>query len=183
MKKFIKAIFAGFMIGIAALTSIGAGGSWIGSLLFSIGLIIILAQGYNLYTGKIGYIKSYKEIPIMLLYILGNLIGVLLISFTSTVNTDTIILSKLANPLWLSFIKAIGCGFLMFIAVDTYKKYNTFIGTIGGVTAFLLSGFEHSIADMFYICNSQMLNLDTLIFIIIVIIGNAIGALLHKLIK
>jgi len=35
----------------------------------------------------------------MLLYILGNLIGVLLISFTSTVNTDTIILSKLANPL------------------------------------------------------------------------------------
>lgn len=59
--EFIKAIFAGIMIGIACLTSIGAGGSFPGAILFSIGLMIIVLRGYNLYTGKIGYIKSYKK--------------------------------------------------------------------------------------------------------------------------
>ena len=45
---------------------------------------------YNLYTGKIGYIKSYKEIPIMLKYILGNFIGVLLVSFVSVVDSSAL---------------------------------------------------------------------------------------------
>ena len=53
---------------------------------------------YNLYTGKIGYIKSYKEILIMLKYILGNLIGVLLVSFVSAVDSSALVEVKLQLP-------------------------------------------------------------------------------------
>ena len=183
MKNFIKSIFAGTIIGIAALTSIGAGGSWYGAILFSIGLIIICIEDYNLYTGKIGYIKSYKEIPTMLLYMLGNFIGIVLISFTCNIDTSAVMAIKLANPLYLSFSKAIGCGFLMFIAVDIYKQKNSIIGVVCCIPAFILSGFEHSIADLFYIVNSGTFNLKVIIFFVIIIIGNAIGALLHKLLN
>ena len=76
-----------------------------------------------------------------------------------------------------------GCGFLMYIAVDIYKQKQNIIGILCCIPAFIIAGFEHSIADMFYICNAHIFNMKTLIFILIVIIGNAMGALLHKLIK
>ena len=180
MKDFIKSIFAGIMIGIAGLIYLTIPINWIGAILFSIGLIIICLMGYNLYTGKIGYIDSYKKIPLMLKYILGNFIGVFLVSLTSTIDSSTLVEAKLQIPYWLLLLKSIGCGFLMFIAVDTYKQKNSIIGIICGIPAFILAGFEHSIADLFYFCQSGMFNWQMIIFILIVIIGNAIGALLHK---
>lgn len=55
-------------------------------------------MGYNLYTGKIGYIDSYKKIPLMLKYILGNFIGVFLVSLTSTIDSSTLVEAKLQIP-------------------------------------------------------------------------------------
>ena len=183
MQDFIKAVFAGFMIGIAALVSIGAGGSYVGAILFSIGLVIIVLCDYNLYTGKIGYITSLKEIPKYLKYILGNFIGVYIISLTTSINSPEIINAKMSAPLLLVFAKSVGCGFLMFIAVNSYKKHKSLLGTMGCVAAFLLAAYEHSIADMFYMCLGKSYNIQTLVFLSIVILGNALGALLHKLIS
>ena len=98
MQNFIKSIFAGLMIGIAGLIYLTVPLTWIGAILFSIGLIVICTMQYNLYTGKIGYIQSYKEIPTMLLYILGNFIGVFLISLTSTVDSTILVETKLQIP-------------------------------------------------------------------------------------
>lgn len=183
MKEFIKSIFAGAMIGIAGTINIAVGGYYIGAILFSIGLCIICMQGYNLFTGKIGYIETFKQIPTYLLYILGNLIGVSLIALITTVDSSTLVEAKLSAPLLLTFGRAIGCGYLMYIAVDTYKNTNKLFGTIGCVVAFLLAGFEHSIADMFYFVNEMSFTLDSLVFILVVLLGNTIGSLLHKLIK
>ena len=68
MKYFISAIFAGMMIsfgGIVYLSCLNFSvlGSTIGSFLFSLGLLTVVARGYDLYTGKIGYlcIKSNTE--------------------------------------------------------------------------------------------------------------------------
>lgn len=183
MKDFIKAVFAGIMIGIACLISIGAGGSFPGAILFSIGLMVIVLRGYNLYTGKIGYILSVKDIPTMLLYILGNLIGVILVSLCTNISTTDIMMAKMAAPALLVFGRAVGCGFLMFLAVDIYKQHHSLLGVFGCVPAFILAGFEHSIADLFYICCSGIYDLKVLGFILIVVLGNAIGALLHKLIS
>lgn len=172
------------MIGIAGSVFLTIGGGWVAALLFSIGLIVICMRQYNLYTGKIGYIKSPKEIPKMLLYILGNFIGVFLISLT-VVGTPAaaLVAAKLTIPYWLLAIKSIGCGFLMYLAVDIYKTKQSLMGIVTCIPGFILAGFEHSIADMFYVCCSGILNWEIVPFLVIVILGNAVGALLHKLIK
>lgn len=182
IKNFISSIFAGIMIGIAGMLYINLGGTWYAAILFSIGLAVICVRQYHLYTGKIGYIENYKQILYMLLIILGNLIGVFLVSLT-TLGTpaEVIVMNKLANPLWLVLLKAIGCGFLMYLAVDIYKTKQSLVGVLCCIPAFILAGFEHSIADMFFVCVSGVFNLEIVIFIIVVLIGNAIGSLLHKL--
>lgn len=181
MKEFIKAIFAGFMIGIAGTIYLKVEPSWIGAILFSIGLIIICLNGFNLFTGKIGYIKSYKEIPMMLVYILGNLLGVAAIAFITAVDANELVINKLTIPYHLVLLKSIGCGFLMYLAVNSYKIKNSIIAIVGCVAAFIICGFEHSIADMFYMFCSNGFSIDKVIFIIIVLLGNTIGALLHKM--
>lgn len=145
--------------------------------------MVIVMRGYNLYTGKVGYVNKINQIPKILLIILGNLIGTFLISLCTNVSTTELILTKTAVPLYLTFGKAIGCGFLMYIAVDIYKISNSLLGVFGCVPAFILSGFEHSIADMFYVFSGNVYNLRVLIFILVVTVGNALGAFLHKLIS
>lgn len=183
MQDFLKSVFAGIMIGIAGLVYLNVSVTWVAALLFSIGLIIICMLGYNLYTGKVGYIKSYKDLPKMGKYIIGNLLGVFLVSLTTTTSSTELMIAKLQIPYWLLFLKSMGCGFLMYIAVDIYKQKKNIIGILCCIPAFILAGFEHSIADMFYICRSGIFNKEVIIFILIVIIGNAIGALWHKFIK
>jgi len=183
MKEFVKAIFAGLMIGIAGTIYLKVEPQWVGALLFSIGLILICLNNFNLFTGKIGYIKGYKEIPQMLLYILGNFIGVGLIAMIVPVSATEMVAAKLAMPLSQTFVMACGCGLLMYLAVDGYKKYNNIISIITCVSAFILVGFEHSIADMFYIFTTGTVSLQSLVFIIVVLLGNTCGALLHNLIR
>ena len=90
INKFIRAIAAGLMIGIAGAVYLAVGPP-LGAILFSLGLILICTRGYNLYTGKIGYIKKPKEIADMLIYICGNAIGTFLVAATQNVNTTEIL--------------------------------------------------------------------------------------------
>jgi nitrite transporter NirC len=106
------------MIGIAGSVFLTIGGGWIAAVLFSIGLIVICARGYNLYTGKIGYIHESKDLLKMLVYLIGNFIGVFLVSLTVVgAPAATLVATKLAIPYWLLALKSIGCGFLMYLAV------------------------------------------------------------------
>lgn len=183
MRDFIKAIFAGIMIGIAGTVYISVSEKYVGAVLFAVGLIVICYFEYNLYTGKIGYAKSYKDIPFLLKCVIGNLIGVFLVSLATDVNTTEMIISKLNVPLYVTFLKGIFCGFLMYVSVDVFKRYKNVIGICYCIPAFLLAGFEHSIADMFYICCSGIYTLETLVFILVVLAGNTVGSLMHKLLK
>ena len=189
INKFIRAVAAGVMIGIAGAVYLAVGPP-LGAILFSLGLILICTRGYNLYTGKIGYIKKPKETIDMLIYVGGNALGTWLVAATQTISTTDLITAKLAMPWWLTLIKAIGCGILMYLAVDIYKQgyrvyeqLSRYIGIIVCIPAFILAGFEHSIADMFYIWLGGIYDWRVLEFICIVILGNAIGANLHHLDK
>lgn len=182
INKFIRAVAAGVMIGIAGAVYLAVGPP-LGAILFSLGLILICTRGYNLYTGKIGYIQEPKDAIDMWIYIGGNALGTWLVAATQTMSTQSLILSKLEVPLWLTFIKAIGCGILMYLAVDIYKTKQNYWGIITCIPAFILAGFEHSIADMFYIWLGGIYDWRVLEFICIVILGNAIGANLHHLDK
>ena len=61
-----------------------------------------------------------------------------------------------------------------------------FNGILYGIPLFILSGFEHSIADMFYFSASDAFVRDTgaaALFLLTVIAGNAVGGVLLPLLQ
>lgn len=199
MKKYIdyliKSIFAGIMIGIAGTVYLRVDNNTVGAFLFSIGLLVICMYGMNLYTGKIGYvlINKLNYIYELLITILGNFIGtflvarlVLLTRFKSvSAKAVDLVNLKLNDNLFSIFILAVLCGILMYIAVNNYKKINNEIGKYSCifmcVMVFILSGFEHSVANMYYISVANLLSLKSLLYILIMILGNSVGSILIAL--
>lgn len=76
-----KAAASGILISIGGcvlLASTKSGMMWAGAVLFSLGLFAICEYGFNLYTGKVGYIaehfKDFKYIRLVLLILVVNLL-------------------------------------------------------------------------------------------------------------
>ena len=91
--------------------------------------------------------------------------------------------AKLSYDLATALAKGVCCGILMFIAVDQYRKTKSYLATFICLPVFILAGFEHSIADMFYLSSAGYFTLASLTFIIVIIVGNAIGCALIPLYK
>ncbi len=191
----IKSIFAGIMIGIAGTVYLRVDNNLFGAFLFSIGLLVICMYGMNLFTGKVGYvlINKFNYIYELLITIVGNFIGtflvarlVLLTRFKSISDKAVNLVNlKLNDNLLSIFILSILCGILMYIAVNNYKKINNEIGKYSCifmcVMVFILSGFEHSIANMYYISVANLLSFKSLLYIFIMLLGNSVGSILIAL--
>ena len=89
---------------------------------------------------------------------------------------------KLDDSFVSLFILAIFCGFLMFIAVDTFKKQSgstvKVIAIFVPVMVFILSGFEHVIADMYYFCLAQAWSGHCLMAVLVMTLGNSVGGMI-----
>lgn len=191
----IRGIYAGLMIGIGGTIFLSVDNKIIGSFLFSIGLLMICMYNMNLYTGKIGYVVVNKRSYLieLLFTLIGNFIGTYVLSlgilntrFSSIGDKAKVICDmKLNDNLISILILSCLCGVLMYIAVNNYKKHSTSIGKYMGifmcVMVFILSGFEHSVANMFYFSVSNMLSWNTLLYLFVMVIGNSIGAILISL--
>lgn len=181
IKVMMKAVYAGFMIGIGGIVYLSVENKVIGSLLFSFGLLTIVVQEYNLYTGKIGFVKRIKELSDMLLIILGNYLGTLLaagIAHAASLGIDSRALAELKlgkDPMQI-FLKSVFCGVMMYLAIDNYKKSKHFLFIIAPIMIFILSGFEHSIANMFYFNLAQSFHLKTFGYLGLMLLGNGIGS-------
>lgn len=177
----IRAFLAGMAISIGGCVYMACDVKWVGAILFSVGLMTVVAFGFDLYTGKIGYAveKPPSYMKDILVIIVGNFIGCLMVGlmmpYDAAVNAVD---SKLAVEWYRVIFKGVMCGILMFIAVDFYKQRKSFLAIFFCVPVFILAGFEHSIADMFYFVSANVFTLDALIFIVLVIIGNGIGGML-----
>lgn len=186
---FIKSIYAGILIGIGAIVSLSIDNKIIGSFLFSFGLLTIVSQKFNLYTGKVGFAKTKNDFINLLIIIGGNLIGTYLTSFLyrcTNINyekIDELCNKKLNNGILQTFILSMFCGVLMYLAIDTYNKTQNILFISLPVMIFILSGFEHSIANMFYFFSSNIKNLESFLFIILNLVGNGVGALLFAKLK
>jgi len=191
LKCFLRAILAGVAIGLGGAVLLGTMGinpelKWVGAILFSIGLFTVFTFSLDLYTGKVGYMFDDKPWTYgidLLIMLLGNFVGTLFIGFCMPM-TDQFVpgfidgrLNMLDSPITI-ILKGIFCGILMFIAADVYKTKKSYLGAFICVPVFILAGSEHSIADMYYFCAAGVFSLDTLLFIILVAIGNAIGGVL-----
>lgn len=179
----IQAIFSGICISIAVTVFLSVGGGIIGSLLFSMGLLTILSFQFKLYTGVIGYISTKKDILDILIILIGNIIGCCLIIAFPSAAAGTVVATKLAAPVWDVLIKSIICGFLVYVAVEAFKRQQPYL-TILSVMSFISLGAEHSIANICFFLSAQIFSLYGVVFILINILGNAIGAIsTHNLIN
>lgn len=199
MKKYfdylIRGILAGIMIGIGGTIYLSLDNRIVGSFLFSIGLLMICMYNMNLYTGKIGYVVVNKKSYLieLLLTLIGNFVGTYILSlgilntrFSAIGEKAKIICDlKLSDKISSILILSCLCGILMYIAVNNYKKCSTSIGKYMGifmcVMVFILSGFEHSVANMFYFSVANMLSWNTVLYIFVMVMGNSIGAIIISL--
>ena len=162
---------------------------YIGAFFFSLALVCICMRGYALYTGKIGllYEKHKKEdVSLLLLCLLGNLIGTIVCGYVLACIPGTpfkevaysLCTGKLDQGYGFGLLRAIFCGILVYLAVDIYRNNHSTMGILLCIPAFILSGYEHSIADMFYFAAANIVSGKAFLYLVMIILGNSIGGLL-----
>lgn len=196
IKILIKAILAGFMISIGGTIFLSLDNKIIGAGLFSIGLFFIVSRGFNLYTGKVGYIfdNKPKYLIEVLITVIGNFIGTFIIGnllkFTriySAINEKAISMSniKINDSIPSILVLSILCGMLMYLAVDNYKNAKDSIGQnisiFIAVIVFILCSFEHSIANMYYFSVASTWSIKMILYLLLMILGNGIGGVIIPL--
>lgn len=154
----IKGIMAGVMVAFAATLNLKIGGVT-GAVLFSLGLLTILTYQFNLFTGKAGLlaIKQIKPVELLIIYsqnLIGTAIWACILLVTKLSNdlkpiVNTINDTRLNNGPLTNFVMGLICGTLMYLAVEFYKSKNYAL-LIMCVSAFILFGANHCVADMFY---------------------------------
>ena len=197
MKFFLKSVLAGLCISIGGTAFLLSDSKAVGAVFFSIGLMMICFFGLNLYTGKICYsVNQNKEFNFRLPVIwVGNLVGTLIagliipltrISEKLCVAAAAAAEAKINDSLLSIFILAIFCGILIYFAVEGFSKYGggsgSFITLIFGVSIFVFCGFEHCIANMFYVTAANAWSLKAIIMILVTTAGNTVGGILFPLI-
>lgn len=192
LKTFINAVLAGIMISIGGTVYLACDNKVCGALLFTVGLLTICVYRLALFTGKIGYIFQRKPVYLIECAVtwVGNLCGTVLTgAVVAYVKPDfakaasTLVSNKQAQMPLTTIILGIFCGLLMYIAVDNFNQSDhqlgKYIGLFLCVSVFILAGFEHSIADMYYFSVAEGIPILTgkgFMYIILVSIGNLIGS-------
>lgn len=199
IQTFLLAIYAGICVSIGCMVYLSVESKVLGSFLFSLGLLSILLFQFNLYTGKVGYLVYRKPSYILdvLTIWIGNFCGIVLfaklslatrIGATLKEKSEKLVQIKLEDSYLSLFLLAVFCGILMFIAVDSFKDYfekkDTILCVIVilCVAVFILAGFEHCIANIFYFSVTGTLS-KGLPVLLIVTLGNGVGGNLIPIVK
>ena len=198
IRVLINAVLAGIFIGLAGTVYLSVPNKFAGAFLFGFGLLTIVCYGFKLYTGAIGYLvnqgRKTGSYAVMLAIIwAGNWIGTWLVGSALRCSRVGSELSRKAASLcsakvaddWISLlVLGFFCGLLMYLAVESFRRKNE-IPTPGPVLMvflcvmiFILSGFEHCIADMFYFSAAGAWNAESLKTILIITAGNSLGGFL-----
>jgi len=173
-------MFIGFgAYGFTLITS-GAGtgfeatfAKFLGASVFPVGLMLVVLCGAELFTGNnlmtLSVLKKEITVGAMLrnwgVVWVANLIGAVLLAFlmsksglyneAMTAKAIGIAEAKVAIPLVAVIIRAIFCNILVVLAVWMAAGSRDIIGKIFAIwfpiMLFVLSGFEHSVANMFYL--------------------------------
>ena len=192
-RQFVSATLAGMLIGMGGTVFLAVSNPKLGSFLFAVGLFTIVIFGLHLFTGKVGYLPMQKPTYLIELLITwcGNFCGTFLVAkavqYTRIYENmiervQSIAAIKLGDNFVSLFILAIFCGFLMFIAVDTFRNSKgsavKVIAVFVPVMVFILSGFEHVIANMFYFSLAGTWSPHTFVALLIMTLGNSFGGML-----
>lgn len=189
MSVFVKAICAGICISLGCIAFLMSPDKLSGSVLFSVGLLGVVVHKLKLFTGSVCSIKFKdfdREVLTQGLILFGNIVGATIagwLFFYTGIETDvmTIAINKLSASWEVVLSKAIFCNILICLAVDEWQKQKNSLMVIFAVTVFVLCGFEHCIANTFYMIAS--VGKFYLNFFIVNVIGNAIGGIVFWRLK
>lgn len=195
LKELILSIFAGISISLGCMIYLMIENKIIGAVFFSVGLFLVLTRKYNLYTGKVANILENKFSYIFNLINIwfGNLIGCAIMAGLtkctklSSLTEKAIQISenKISQSYLSAFVMAMFCGIIIYLAVDNFNKNEYPIGKYFGlvflIPLFIICGFEHCVANMYYIILAEEFSLGALLFTLNVTIGNAAGSIIYKL--
>lgn len=145
-------LLAGVLIGIAGTVYLNVGGV-VGAAMFAFGLMSVVCWKLDLFTGKSGFWNGrmiWRLIPVLLL----NIAGVAMVALTTMKPEMTdmavgITAKRFATPVWKLFLLSACCGFIMTTAVKFGREGNWW-PLLFGVPTFILCGFPHCVADIFY---------------------------------
>lgn len=197
-KTFVYGVLAGVSIAIGGTAFLSVENKALGALLFTVGLFTICTFGFSLFTGKVCYVlerdRDYAvDLPVIWL---GNLCGTWLTAFLESGTRAGSALAekaramcqiKLDDSLLSVFVLAVFCNILIFIAVDGYGKnpheLGKYLSLLFGVTVFILCGFEHCVANMYYFSIAGMWSVKTLGYVLVMTLGNAVGGILIPLLR
>ena len=183
-------ILAGFMIALGCVLYLKIGGV-LGAFLFSIGLLSVVQYELKLFTGRAGLLATRAIKPLELCKIwLGNLLGVIIMSFIIAVSPYretlqdgciAIMQQREVAGFFASFLLAIPCGMLMYMAVSAKGLLKPIYVSMC-VMAFICGGFYHCVADMFYTMGGA-LTWRQYVNIIPVTLGNLLGCNVVPLVR
>lgn len=188
LNKLLSGVCAGILISVGGTVYLSCSNKYIGAVLFSVALLCICLKGYSLFTGKIGFIPERhgkEELSVLLLGLLGNAAACLVCGLLLSAALPEIASAareaceaKLSQTFYSTLIRSIFCGILMYLAVSIYRDKGRIIGILFCIPVFILSGFEHSVADMFYFSLSGAPSLRVFGFLGTVLLGNSVGAVI-----
>ncbi|WP_164172791.1 formate/nitrite transporter family protein [Ruminococcus flavefaciens] len=196
----LNAVLSGIMISVGGAVYLMCENKIIGSFLFSFGLFTIVQRGFALYTGKIGYIPENSPVYIIevIVTLIGNAAGTAFAAvmlrqtrFSQALHekADLCMTAKTGDTIVSQLILGAFCGILMYLAVDNAKecrKRNADISLVFGISIpvmiFIICGFNHSIADAFYMFTAGTFPKDTP-YILTVAAGNAVGGMMIPIIR
>ncbi len=202
----LMAIFAGIAVGIGGTASLisasrmGSGfGKILGGLLFSLGMYAIISFDMKLFTGMVAAIpkmgiKNTWKLPVCFIC---NALGVALVAVLLTfspiyaevhLEASNLIGGKLHADNWAlnSLCSGILCGILITMSIwashyAPVKGLSTTVGVILPIVVFAFCGFDHSVANMLYFYFLGEVSWHVVGYIVLSIIGNAIGGVLLPL--
>ena len=193
--SFLYSVLGGVCIGIGGTVFLSCENKVAGAVFFCLGLFAICTFGFNLFTGKVGYVfeRPPAYLGFLLSVWLGNLAGTALVGCGVRATriagiaekAAALCRTKLDDSLISIFILSVLCNILMFIAVDGFQnnphELGKYIGIFLGVTVFILCGFEHCVANMFYFSAANMWSGRALLYMLVMTAGNACGGVIIPL--
>lgn len=179
LKYFLRAVMAGFFIDVAMIYSNVVGnvfsktmpewGKFLGALVFSIAVLLIVLVGGELFTGNnlvMAFGAYDKKVTwgdagkVWLVSYIGNFVGCLILAliFVGAGASGTqdyfagFIGNKLSIPVTQMFLRAVLCNFFVCLGVLCGIKLKSesgkFLMIVMCISGFVVSGFEHCIANM-----------------------------------
>ena len=182
---------AGLVITLGATAYLSLESTMAGALMFTVGLFAICSFGWNLFTGKVCYSfgKGWRYIGFLAVVWLSNFAGaaaggalVRLTRLTGVARAQAIAEVKLDDSLLSVLVLALFCNVLIYIAVEGYRsipyELGKYLAVFFGVNVFVVCGFEHCVANMFYFTVAGAWSGEALLFLAVNTVGNACGGLL-----